>query len=194
MESDLPTVRKDATLDGETLVALTRFTSADDVRDVVRILQNRIVQGDLRTSMQKIASEAAINVSDHALSDHGYAVAQIYPRSTRLQLAIADCGVGVLRTLAKRGARTDLEALKMAIAGHSERDSGGGEGEGLPTLVRELKKSRSRGEMVSGRAKVNLGPGKSWCIPSGSFQGTLISVDIPALLDSGGRVVPPAGG
>lgn len=78
--------------------------------------------GDVRNALEYGMAELGRNVVQHAASVvGGVAIAQHFPESRALQVAICDAGQGVFEAL--RGnypeVRSDLEALKLAVLPHS---------------------------------------------------------------------------
>jgi hypothetical protein len=89
---------------------------------------------DAARDLAQCVAEACGNVVDHS-QDRGLVVAQKYefPQWTELQLAIADLGIGVRRSLADRYTElndTPAGWIKRAVAGLSRRGEQGGVGLG----------------------------------------------------------------
>jgi anti-sigma regulatory factor (Ser/Thr protein kinase) len=118
---------------------LNPIRSRSDVQTVVAYLVGLAQQrlgfdpGDVLDA-SKVVSELCNNVVDHSQAD-GLAVAQIYQdRQGRryVSLAVADPGIGIRASLAKRHPEATQwrhgEAIERALGGLSSRTSGGGAG------------------------------------------------------------------
>lgn len=95
----------------------------DDVRALARLVFDRVEPDDAGAAhvLWEGITEVGINIREHA-GVRGYGAAQFMPASGDVLFAVADGGLGLLGTLGGRGARTDAEALRLALAGTSRLD------------------------------------------------------------------------
>jgi len=115
-------------------------------------------QKDLKKYLQYLIAEILNNVADHSGSSHGgFAMAQYYPTKRKVQVAVADSGVGILQHINNSfpNITTDEEALKKAIEmgvtassnrmyGH-ERNAG----YGLYALLQIIKETKGQVVIIS---------------------------------------------
>lgn len=115
-------------------------------------------QKDLKKYLQYLIAEILNNVADHSgSSSGGFAMAQYYPKKRKVQVAVADSGIGFLKHInnAFPEITTDEEALKKAIEmgvtassnriyGH-ERNAG----YGLYALLQIIKETKGQVVIIS---------------------------------------------
>jgi|SRR4051794_37364304 hypothetical protein len=153
-EVDLPPVRA-RHLD-HVLLEVTRFDGHRGAGALAHMVHTLIAPYDIEAAnaLHNGLCEAGINVVDHSRRDGGFLAAQITHNSQRLSFAVSDSGIGLLRSLSGKGARTDADALRMAIRpGISEHDDPG-RGVGLSDMVRELSRLGGRLHLTSGRSSL----------------------------------------
>ncbi|WP_138758127.1 ATP-binding protein [Modestobacter altitudinis] len=153
-EVDLPHVR--ARPLGNVLLELTRFDGHRGAGALAQMVHALIAPYDAEAAnaLHNGLCEAGINVVDHARRDGGFLAAQITHNGRRLSFAVSDSGIGLLRSLSRKGARTDADALRMAIRpGISEHDDPG-RGVGLSDMVRELSRLGGHLHLTSGRSSL----------------------------------------
>jgi hypothetical protein len=135
---DLPVVHERRL--GRSIVELTRFTGATEVRELADSVHEFAVRHD-RVSADALHTaicEAGENVVTHAGIDHGFAVAQFYPQQRVFRFALGDSGIGYFGSLQSQGA-TDLEhGLEMAVTVGVTSTGDPGRGLGLPAIRDEL--------------------------------------------------------
>jgi hypothetical protein len=133
-------------------------------------------------------SELANNVLQHSRS-RGYLAAQYCPRSDRVRIAIADCGIGIRRSF--RGspfeaqAASDLDAVRLAlrprVSGKEHLETVPGtsvnRGMGLTFLHELSRRANGSFRVISGSGCYRLeGDGT---LPAGSeFQGTFCALSV----------------
>jgi anti-anti-sigma regulatory factor len=153
-EVDLPHVRA-RQLDN-VLLELTRFDGHRGAGALAQMVHSLIAPHDAEAAnaLHNGLCEAGINVVDHSRRDGGFLAAQITHNGQRLSFAVSDSGIGLLRSLSRKGAVTDADALRMAIRpGISEHDDPG-RGVGLSDMVRELSRLGGRLHLTSGRSSL----------------------------------------
>jgi anti-sigma regulatory factor (Ser/Thr protein kinase) len=117
------------------------FSTAGGVTRAVSALQMR-VGTETRwdsvdvASLGAMAADLAENVLQHARSGAGgVAALRTFPTEETVELAIADCGVGIRRSLVEnpefQDLGTDLSAIKAAVKPGATADPGSGGGYGL---------------------------------------------------------------
>jgi ABC-type transporter Mla MlaB component/anti-sigma regulatory factor (Ser/Thr protein kinase) len=161
------------------------FSTSGGVTRAVSSIQMRIAaQIDWESvevaSFGALAADLAENVLQHARSDGGgVAALTMQPDEESVELAIADCGVGIRGSLMENpeyeNVGDDLAAIKAAVGPGATSDPGSGGGYGL-FLARLVVRDNGGAIMVrSGTTEWSEGSGTSsrLCFPS---PGTLIVV------------------
>jgi len=124
-------------------------------------------------------SELLDNVRQHAESPtNGLACAQAYGGA--VELAIADCGIGIRGSLAKNPAyagqlETDADAVQLALQKGVTSTPGRNTGEGL-FFVAELLAKTGKMRLQSGTALVNVNRGKMKTGGAAGWPGTLVGL------------------
>ncbi|MCC3265896.1 hypothetical protein [Arthrobacter gengyunqii] len=174
----LTPVNADPSLNEIALVELSQFSSSGDIDSLVSIVFNNEIPAELKSVICRALIETGNNVPEHARVEHGYMAAQVNPSVGTLRIAVADSGVGLLTTLAPRGATSDREALQMAISGTSEKDSLGA-GRGLSGTSQALKAHRGVGMLLSGTTSMTMTQARDapWQHREG-FQGTVFGAQL----------------
>ncbi|MGI8667774.1 MAG: hypothetical protein ACR2N4_17395 [Jatrophihabitans sp.] len=185
-EHELPVVRERDLHDR--LLEVCPLRTRDDLRGLTELVFNRVAgqDGEMARALYVALAEVGSNVCDHSQSI-GFMAAQTIPEQQLLRFAVADSGVGILSTLAGRGAGDDRTAIEMALAGTS-RNRAPGHGTGLPTTVEKVVRSLG-GEMLlaSGRAATTANA-RGWTHRSLGFRlpGTIFEGSVPT------AVTPPS--
>jgi anti-sigma regulatory factor (Ser/Thr protein kinase) len=165
---------------------LNPIRSRSDVHTVVAYLvglaQQRLGfdRGDALDA-SKVVSELCNNVVDHSQAD-GLAVAQIYQdRQGRryVSLAVADPGIGIRASLAKRHPEAAQwrhgEAMERALGGLSSRASGGGAG--LRSIYAVVRRYDGRLAIRSGDQRLAVSSERQPRTLSGAwFPGTQVGI------------------
>ena len=145
--------------------------------------------GSLLGTVDTVFNELASNVVYHADSGGGYVLAQEYRYlgGRVVEIAVADCGIGIWESLRKNpnnsGIRTDVQAIESAL---KEGVTSVGEqyrGYGLHHVSEDVQKHRSREMTIrSGTGTITLhGEGTLTTAEGGlTYPGTIVSVTIPS--------------
>lgn len=171
---------------GATVLPLSVVRSRSDVQTVLAYLVNLAQQrlgfdpGDVLDA-SKVVSELCYNVVDHSQAD-GLAVAQIYrDRQGRsyVALAVADPGIGIRASLAKRYPEAAHwhhgEAIQRALGGLSSRAAGGGAG--LRSIDAVVRRYSGRLAIRSGDQRLAINAGRQpRILASASFPGTQVGI------------------
>jgi anti-sigma regulatory factor (Ser/Thr protein kinase) len=115
-------------------------------------------QKDLKKYLQYLIAEILNNVADHSGSEYGgFTMAQYYPTKRKVQVAVADSGVGFLRHIGNiyPDITTDEEALikaiEMGVTASSNRMYGHerNAGYGLYALLEIIKNTKGKVVIIS---------------------------------------------
>jgi hypothetical protein len=152
-EHDVPSVRE-RDLRTE-LLEVTMLQGPDDVRRLAELVHDKVRATDAAAAaaLFDCLAELGSNVYDHA-GTVGFAAAQTLPRTGYVRFAVGDAGVGLLETLRRHEARTDRDAIALALSGASrlpDRDRG----RGLPSTLELVSVFGGSLHVVTGHASVN---------------------------------------
>lgn len=170
---DLPSVRE-RDLRGE-LLELSELRSPDETRALAALVRDKVEPHDQAAAHALWESLAEIggNVTDHSQST-GFAAAQSF-RDGRIHFAVADAGVGLRATLTHRGARTDRDALQLALSGTSRHIGDPDRGTGIPTTLRHVSELDGSLYIASGGASVRAtSAGRAHGELPSVFRGTVL--------------------
>lgn len=126
-------------------------------------------QRDLKKYLQYLIAEMLNNVADHSGSEHGgFAMAQYYPTKRKVQVAVADSGVGFLNHIGNiyPEVTTDEEALikaiEMGVTASSNRMYGHerNAGYGLYALLEIIKATKGQVVIISNTGILRCKDGK----------------------------------
>jgi anti-sigma regulatory factor (Ser/Thr protein kinase) len=132
-------------------------------------------------------SEICQNAFDHNAGTSGFVAMQVYGKGPRrfLEIAVSDCGEGLLTTLRRNprnaGIVTDLgairEAMKLGISEHEDRTRG----TGLFHLLAITYKHGGTVQVKSGRSKVRYRTDKQagWAFPVTPIPGVHVALTLP---------------
>jgi hypothetical protein len=143
----------------DVLLEVTRFDGHRGAGALAQLVHRLIARHDpdAANALHNGIVEAGINVVDHSRRRGGFIAAQITHHGRRLSFSVSDSGIGLLGSLAPRGARDDRQALDLAVEpGVSEHDDPG-RGVGLSDLVQELARLGGHLHLVSGRSSLSIG-------------------------------------
>ena len=132
---DLPaTIERDQRAN---LVELTAIRTGEDADRLAALVFHKLERHDpeLASALHRSIGEVGQNVPEHAAAV-GYLAAQTMPRRNELLVAVADAGVGLLHTLARRGAADHAAAVALATEPAVSEFDGPTRGAGLPTTLR----------------------------------------------------------
>ncbi|MCW8895456.1 MAG: ATP-binding protein [Sulfurimonas sp.] len=177
--------------------SIEQISSRGDVEDITAHLTATILtnfidleplhQKDLKKYLQYLIAEILNNVADHSGSTNGgFAMAQYYPTKRKVQVAVADSGVGFLKHIHKAYPKitTDEEAIKKAIEmgvtasnnrmyGH-ERNAG----YGLYALIQIIKETRGKVVIISNFGMLRCVDGEiTTCTLDKSWNGTVVAFE-----------------
>ncbi len=147
---------------------------------------------DIRSNIRYCLSEFFNNVASHSDSSFGcYYCGQRWPSRSTIQVAIADCGIGIKESLNRSGncgaIKTDHEAIKTAlkpeVSGYNPAFySSGYEHAGYGLTASKETITRNVGEIMiaSGSGLYSESPdnGEEFSTMEGYWQGTLIVLEL----------------
>jgi hypothetical protein len=165
------------------LLELTYFEGTARSDELAALVYHRVA-ADSPASARALytsLSEVGQNVPEHAEVPGGWAAARVTRRPAQVWFAVGDCGIGMRRSLAARGARTDAEALEMAMDLGFSRFEAAGHGNGLTETCRLVTARHGRVYMVSGPAGRLVTPrSRRSSDPPAAFPGTLLQGSLPS--------------
>jgi len=181
IESYLPIVKANKSLNQESLVELQSFSDESEITSLIEIILNRGLPLEVVEPLCVALSEMGNNVAQHARVDFGFIAAQVTNNGNNLKFAVADSGVGVLGTLKGKGAKSHRQALEMAVAGVSEMN-GTGRGQGFSAMRKAISSVGGVAHLLTGdtMATWRANQGVSYETYFQSFQGTIFDAMIPA--------------
>ena len=157
---------------------------------ISQLLKNQLnfSEGE-RQPLSYFLDELTNNINDHSNASQGYVFAQFYPNSNYLDLCICDGGKGIYQSFLdnpKFNPANDIEAMQLALSGHSTKDRPEARGFGISTtrnmLVNGLKGilfiwsgNTTFLQAVNKEAIVNIGE-------NGYFQGAFIALRLPMII------------
>ncbi|HJQ00442.1 MAG TPA: hypothetical protein VJ851_02475 [Jatrophihabitans sp.] len=165
----------------DSLLEVRPLRSRQDVRELTSLVYHRVAASDtdVAHALHVALAEVGSNVCDHAQSI-GFMAAQTIAEHGVLRFAVADAGVGLLGTLATRGATDDQSALNMALSGTS-RTCLPGHGTGLPRTVDIVSGLGGDILLASGDAATSAtARGRRHRRLHTRFQGTIFEGAVPA--------------
>jgi len=175
-EHDLPQVREHSI--GDALFELSQFDGGRGAGGLAALVHGAVetYNLDAADALYEALCEAGQNVAHHSGQQRGFVAAQRIYHGTRLFFAVSDSGQGMLGSLAKRGAKSDREALELALTPGVSETEDPPRGMGLPEVVLRLEEMNGALWVVSGSASV-LARGHSRSFTtykSGHFTGTAL--------------------
>lgn len=178
-EHDLPTVReRDQREHLVELAAIDGEAAADRLAALV-YRKLRPTDRELARALHKSVGEIGENVADHA-GTVGFMAAQTLPRRHELLLAVGDAGVGMLATLAHRGASDHENAIELAIRDDVSRYDEPDRGGGLPTALRLIGGESGNVYIATGTASIRHFPTtRRYLHCDLPYQGTIVEARIP---------------
>ena len=175
------------------MVPCEHFDSEDDIERLANQMQERFQTelagyGSILESCHMVYSELATIVAKHAESAGGYVLAQQYNYRSGpiVEIAVADCGIGIKTSLQKNGKHkqmlSDAEAIELAVKeGVSSLDDRH-RGYGLYYVSDNVKRHNDRSMTIrSGHGTMMLqGNGTvTKSDRSSIYSGTIVNVIIP---------------
>lgn len=178
---------------GRPMVPCKYFESEGDVEQLANQMEENFQSimpgnGSLLETCHTAFSELATNVVNHAESEGGYVLAQQYHyQSGRIvEIAVADCGIGIQESLQKNRKYTNIlsdeDAIELAIKEGVSSLEDGYRGYGLYHVTYDVRRSNDR------RLTIRSGYGTMVLQGNGSitkrrnstnYPGTILNVTIP---------------
>lgn len=162
------------------LLELTHFDGSRGAGALAALVHGALEDEDLEAAnaLHEGLSETGQNVAQHTALGRGFVAAQRTYGGRRLLFAVGDSGAGMLETLRVRGAKTDQDALRLALTrGVSSREARG-RGAGLPDVVDHLRSLGGNLHIVSGAASVtasgHTSAARTWDSGPLSWGGTVL--------------------
>ena len=162
-----------------------RFTASDQITRAIKTLQNGLAQ---RFELEEAAlgaaawmlSDLAENVLQHAEIHVGVATAAAYPNTGELEMAVADCGIGIRASLAKNPDHADVagdvEAIRRSLQPGATGDPGVGGGDGLFLTHRVVKEVGGTLVVHSGEGRAHLSEDPASTGACTELKGTLVAI------------------
>ncbi len=157
---------------------------------VSHVIKNQLkFSGRERQPLSYFLDELTNNINDHSYASEGYVFAQFYPNSRYLDLCICDSGIGIYQSFLNNKnfkPMNDIEAMQLALSGHSTKDRPEARGFGISTtrhmLVNGLKGilfiwsgNTAFAQNVNKEVIVNLER-------NSIFKGTFIALRLPTII------------
>jgi hypothetical protein len=175
------------------LIELVRIRTADDVMRLMHRV-HEVADAHLGTGLAAKAcaialGEVTANVLDHAGTPDGALVAAQRYKSTGLELAIVDLGVGIPTTLARNPAHRglpDIDALERSLRDGVSGIEEPGRGAGLADLVKAVGRAGTASfRLGSGRGQLSVGwtnnrQRRNRIVPGVAIPGTWITLTLEA--------------
>ena len=174
------------------MVPCSHFGSEHDIDQLANQMEECFrtepVYGSIFETCHTAFSELATNVVNHAESEGGYVLAQQYNYRSgpKVEIAVADCGIGIQASLQKNHKHTsvlsDSDAIELAIKEGVSSLEDRHRGYGLYHVTGDVKKNNDREMTIrSGHGTMTLqGNGyihKTNDLPI--YSGTIVSVIVP---------------
>lgn len=121
------------------------------------------------------------NVFHHSQSPvNGFVCAQTYKTLRKVEIAIADCGIGIKKSLQGnpmyRYILDDAQAIMVAMGKRVTSKPNENAGEGLFVCQRFIKENCGQMNIISGNAHYVFSNNKSYTIKHPFWQGTVVSL------------------
>lgn len=174
-EHDLPLVTEHAVENA--LFEINSFVGARGAAALAALVHQTIERSDPEAAAVLFDGlcEAGQNVAHHSGRPNGYLAAASTHGGRRLYFAVSDSGRGMLRTLARRGAKTDTEALRLALQKGTTGTPDPGRGVGLAEILDRVTELGGALHVLSGQASVTARGKSRWYGSSDRpFTGTLL--------------------
>ena len=176
------------------MVPCTRFSDEREIDDLADQMEERFTTsltgyGSLLATCHTAFSELATNVVNHADSAGGYVLAQQYEYRSgpMVEIAVADCGIGIQKSLQKNHKYTgmlpsDTDAIELSIGEGVSSLVDNSRGYGLHHVAAEVKRENARTITIrSGLGTLELhGDGTiKKTVDQTFYPGTIVSFIIP---------------
>lgn len=143
--------------------------------DIIQIIERSFeLDLDTRETIVLILNELICNTSIHAKTKSGgYVYCQRYSNRGRLELIIADAGIGIKRSLSSKfPSLTNKEAVEKSI--EFGVSSGHGHGMGLNWIYEIVKRNMGEMILISGENSLHLNNGVSCMRTHAHWQGVVV--------------------
>ena len=175
------------------MVPCTHFDNEDDIERLANRMEERfqtelVGYGSILETCHTVFSELATNVANHAESAGGYVLAQQYNDGSgpKVEIAVADCGIGIQASLQRNRKYTeipsDADAIELAIKEGVTSLEDHYRGYGLYHVTDNVKKNNDREMTIrSGHGTMKLQGDGAITKEDGSslYSGTIVNVIIP---------------
>ncbi len=174
--------------------SLSNLGDRENILDVFRqiLIKQLNIDGQLKTVITYMVSEAFDNVIEHADVENGWIMVQNYPTKEFLDVCIVDTGKGILGSYASekyKDITTDEQAINYAVNGKSTKDRPESRGYGISTSRRMLVKGLHGAYFLfSGRAFYywsNTHEAINVIDDSLKWKGTILALRIPKNIPKG---------
>ncbi|MEO2064214.1 MAG: STAS-like domain-containing protein [Christiangramia sp.] len=152
--------------------------AVDDFMDV--ILRNMQVPNDIISGLEWSINEITDNVLNHSNSKVGGLIqASTYPKNNLVVFAVADGGVGILKSMQEGfpNLRKDLDAIGEAIKVGVTRNPKFGQGNGLAGTLRITTMTGGSFDITSGTGRLVVTPNETRrkVLGIGKYKGTIVN-------------------
>jgi hypothetical protein len=175
------------------VIPITRFRTPQEIENIANDMQGKFHTELARlTSLLQpchlVFSELANNVIEHANSSGGFVLAQQYDytEGSVIEIAVGDCGIGILSSLRQKHANKllvtdDRQAIKLVLGGGFSRINDSYRGYGINHIMEEMIRAPDRVLTIrSGNGYSILSTGnKQYSAKCEFFPGTLTYAIIP---------------
>ena len=175
------------------MVPCTRFREEACIETLAAQMEERFHTtfaglGSLLGTLDTIFSELAMNVVHHAESGSGYVLAQEYKYQSGpiVEIAVADCGIGIRASLEKNPHNprfnSDSEAIESATLEGVSSTREDNRGYGLYYVTDDLKRDKSRLMTIRSGTGIITVRGHGTVVKREGemrYSGTIVSVTIP---------------
>ena len=145
-----------------------KYNSAEGVGKLVTeyiqaIRSNDVLEKGVISSIEWCLNEVMDNVLQHSESGIGYVMGQMHREKKRINLCVADCGVGIYGSLknSKHCPRNAIDGVTMALQEKITRDENIGQGNGMWGLGRIVTENGGTFEIQSNAANLLFKEGKT---------------------------------
>lgn len=170
-----------------TFTPLYSYTSHPDLNQHLNTIMEMIARvsefsSGVLAAVEWAMNEIADNVVVHSGGATGWIQAIVRPNRSRVDIAVADCGLGICRTIRDSfpDVRSDRAALRLAIERGVTRDKQIGQGNGLAGSIRIAESAHGWVNILSGTANLRLfDDGRFDDLDVQPFPGSVVTVTLP---------------
>jgi hypothetical protein len=172
---------------GSTFTPLLSYGTHEELNSRLKIIMEVLARVSdfcpgVLASLEWAMNEIADNVVVHAGGALGWIQAISRPNSKRVELVVADCGLGIHRTIRDSHPEIlrDEDALRLAIERGVTRDKAIGQGNGLAGSIGIATAGHGWVNILSGTATLRLfEDGRLDDLPIAEFPGTVVTLTLP---------------